>query len=160
MMVGDLMTRKVRTCRDTDTLADVAQRIYEGDCGCVPVVSSDGSSRVIGMITDRDICMATHFRRKRPSEISIADAMTRTVHTIGPFESIANAETLMRDAQVRRLPVVDREQRLVGLVSLADLARGAHRPSQKSPSADFEVGRTLSAITRARQPKLLTAYAS
>ena len=148
MKVEELMTRDVWTCRPGDTLSTAVQLMWDGDCGCIPVVSDDDSRRVVGMITDRDICMATHFRACRPGEIKVEEAMSKCLRTVGAAEDIADADAIMRDVQVRRLPVVDASQRLLGLVSLADLAREADhgRRTQPRTISDQEVGETLGAI--------------
>jgi CBS domain-containing protein len=159
--VEELMIRNVRTCRPGDTLGTVAQLMWDGDCGCIPVVGDDGSKRVVGMITDRDICMAAHFRGCRPREIAVGDVMSKSVRSVGPSEELADAEAIMADAQVRRLPVVDANQQLLGLVSLADLAREADRErrSKEPPLTEQEVGDTLTAICTPRDPSQLGASA-
>lgn len=161
MKVEELMTQNVRTCRPGDTLSTAAQLMWDGDCGCIPVVSDDGSKRVVGMVTDRDICMAAHFRGCRPREIAVGDVMSKSVRSVGPSEDLADAEAIMRDARVRRLPVVDTNQELLGLVSLADLAREADRKrqSKQPPITEQEVGDTLTAICARRAPSQLAASA-
>lgn len=161
MKVEELMTRDIRTCRPDDHLGTAAQLMWDGDCGCIPVVSEGGSKRVVGMITDRDICMATHFQGRRPREIVVRDIMSESIRSVGPSEDVADAEAIMRDAQVRRLPVVDSEQQLLGLVSLADLAREADRKrmSKEPPITEQEIGDTLSAICTARAPSQLAVSA-
>ena len=121
MNVGELMTRDVRTCAASDSLNDAARIMWDGDCGCVPVIGPDGT--VIGMITDRDICMAAYTQGRRLMYMTVESAASKSVVTIGEHESLRRAEELMRAVQVRRLPVVDSAGRLVGLLSLADLAR-------------------------------------
>ena len=95
--------------------------------GCVPIVSDDGSRNVVGMLTDRDICMATLQRGRAPHEVAIRDVMSDVVRSVGPSHELKEAEAIMRAAQVRRLPVVDGHQMLAGILSLADLARHADR---------------------------------
>jgi CBS domain-containing protein len=148
MKVEQLMTRSVRTCRPSDSLGDAAQLLWDADCGCLPVVSDDGSKCVVGMITDRDICMASHFRGLPPRQIRVSEAMATAVRSVKASEQLADAEAIMADAQVRRLPVVDDDQQLVGLLSLADLAREAdrRRRSKRPPITEAEVGDTLTAI--------------
>src|SRR5690242_15312379 len=104
MNVGELMTRDVRTCAASDSLNDVARIMWERDCGCVPVVGADGT--VVGMITDRDICMAAYTQGRRLMHMIVESAASKNIVTIGENESLRRAEELMRDAQVRRLPVV------------------------------------------------------
>jgi CBS domain-containing protein len=161
MKVEELMTQSIRTCRPGDSLSTAAQLMWDGDCGCIPVISDDGSKRVVGMITDRDICMAVHFRGCRPRDIAVGDLMSTGVRAVGPSEDLADAEAIMRDAQVRRLPVVDANQGLLGLVSLADLAREADRTrkSKQPPISEQEIGDTLTAICTPRNPSQLAASA-
>lgn len=154
MRVEELMTRNVRTCRPQDSLSTAAQLMWDGDCGSIPVVNDDGSPRVVGMITDRDICMAAHFRGRQPRELAVGDVMATCVRAVGPSEDLAEVEAIMRDAQVRRLPVIGANREILGLVSLADLAREADRKrNSKEPTVtEREVGDTLTAICMPRGP--------
>jgi CBS domain-containing protein len=161
MKVEELMTQNVRTCRPGDSLSTAAQLMWEADCGCIPVLGDDGSKRVVGMITDRDICMAVHFHGCRPRDVAVGDIMSTGVRAVGSSEELADAEAIMRDAQVRRLPVIDAKQELLGLVSLADLAREADckRKSKEPPITEQDVGDTLTAICTPRGPSQLAASA-
>jgi len=161
MKVEQLMTKDVRTCKPGDSLSDAAQLMWDGDCGCIPVVSDDGSKRVIGMVTDRDICMATHFRGFRPPEVPVGDVMSTSVRAVGPSEDLGDAEAIMCDAQLRRLPVVDENQQLMGVLSLADLAQEADRKrkSKQPPITEQEIGDTLTAICAPRRAEQLAPTA-
>ena len=121
MTVKDLQTSDVKSCgRDTD-LATVAKMMWDGDCGAVPVVSED--HKVIGMITDRDICIAAATRAKTPAELHARDVITGNgVHAVRPDDDVRVALRTMRKHRVRRLPVVDQQQRLSGILSINDLA--------------------------------------
>jgi CBS domain-containing protein len=121
MNVAELMTRDVGTCAASDSINDAARIMWERDCGCVPVVDDGGT--VIGMITDRDICMAAYTQGRRLMHMTVGSAASKNIVVVGENESLRRAEELMRHAQVRRLPVVDARGRLVGLISLSDLAR-------------------------------------
>ncbi len=121
MKVAEMMTREVRTCLPTDSMNYAAQIMWENNCGCVPVV--DGQGKAIAMITDRDICMAAYTQGRSLAEMPVASAASSGVTTIQAEDSLHRAEELMHDAQVRRLPVVDSDGRVVGLLSIADLAR-------------------------------------
>jgi CBS domain-containing protein len=123
MIVEDLMTWKAASVHPEQTLDSAAQLMWDCDCGAVPVVDED--ARVVGIVTDRDICMATWSRGRAPGRISVAEVMSRGIFCCRPEDSIFGAEALMRANQIRRLPVVDRERRLVGILSLADIARAA-----------------------------------
>lgn len=124
MQVEELMNRHVLTCR-TDHPLDCAARImWEQDCGIVPVV--DDLGRVIGVLTDRDICMAAYTQGRRIQEIKAFSVMSKRVHTCNASDSIERAEQIMREHRLRRLPVTDAAGRLVGLLSLSDIARHLH----------------------------------
>jgi Ala-tRNA(Pro) deacylase len=126
MHVHDLMSRPAASCWSTDVLSAPAQLMWDFDCGAIPVLER-GTEHVVGMITDRDICMATLTQDRPPSAIRVHEAMSRTVVSCAPNNTIAHAEALLRQHQIRRLPVVDDHGRLLGILSLADLARLADR---------------------------------
>jgi CBS domain-containing protein len=148
MRVEQLMARPVHCCRQEDTLARAAQLMWEHDCGCLPVCGGDGLARVAGVITDRDICMCALFQNKPLQQLRVSEAMAKQIQVCRPSDSLAKAERMMRDARVRRLPVVDEEDVLVGMISLADLAQEAARKrSAAAPEVtETEVGDTLAAI--------------
>jgi CBS domain-containing protein len=150
--VSEIMTSKVASCVETDTLADAARLMGEVDCGAIPVVAQAASRRLIGIVTDRDICMAAYRMGKPLAEIRVHDAMTAPVRTCSADASPSEAEYVMRDAGVRRLPVVDERGTLVGLLSLADLAREAeHERRLRQPVVNqIEIGATLAAICAPR----------
>lgn len=157
MKVEQLMRRPVRTCQREDSLDRVAQIMWEADCGCVPVV--DGEGRLVAVITDRDICMAAHFQGAALYALKVEDAMSRNIFACKPQDSIADAEGLMRSNQVRRIPVVDENNRPVGILSLNDLAleAGAEADSKKREVTLNEVGRTLEAVCHHRGESLIAA---
>jgi CBS domain-containing protein len=152
MRVEELMTKSLRTCRPDDTLSQAARIMWEADCGAVPVVSGDGEGRVVGIVTDRDACMAAYTRGQALEQLHVREAMATDLRCCRPSDTLAEAETAMRSAQVRRLPVVDESGHLVGLVSLADLAREAarERGSKRPAIGEDEVGDTLAAICEPR----------
>lgn len=146
--VADVMSKEVATCHMDESMSRAAQLMWERDCGCVPIV--DDHFRVVGIITDRDICMAAYTQGKALSELPVSLACSRGLQTCRPTDSVDFAEQLMADALVRRLPVVDAQEVLVGLVSLSDLA-----PHTKSTSAGDRPGQralsaVLDAVTRRR----------
>jgi CBS domain-containing protein len=137
MTVKELQTSNVRTVSPDTDLAVVAKLMWEGDCGAVPVVTDD--RKVIGMITDRDICIAAATRAKPPAEIRAGDVITNHgVHAVKQDDDVRVAMRTMRKHKVRRLPVVDREQRLAGIVSINDLAINASSSLPDSvPAQEF-----------------------
>jgi CBS domain-containing protein len=149
MRIDQLMSRHVQHCTPDDSLDRAAYLMWSSDCGSIPVCAgTDGSMRVIGMLTDRDICMAALFQGKSLRELRASDAMSRALCACRPSDQPADVERLMREQQIRRVPVTDSDGNLVGIVSLADLAREANlngSPSKRGIS-EAEVGDTLAAI--------------
>lgn len=155
MKVEQLMQRAVQTCRAHDSLNGAAQIMWENDCGCVPVV--DDAGHAIGMITDRDVCMAAYTRGRPLGEIDVGSVMSAIVHCCRPQDTLREAETIMRTVQVRRLPVVDNENRLLGILSLNDIALEARRQgaAARRDIGETEVCDTLGAIGQPHAPKAL-----
>jgi len=148
MRIERIMARPVQCCRPQDTLAHAAQLMWDHDCGCLPVCGGDGVTRVVGVITDRDICMHALFQSKPLQALRVSDAMAKQVQVCRPGDSPADAEKTMREARIRRLPVVDEQDSLVGMISLADLAQEAarERTASRQEITETEVGDTLAAI--------------
>jgi len=153
MKVAEVMTAKVQRCAPDDSLASAAQLMWDNDCGWLPVCTgSDGEARAVGLITDRDICMCALFERQALSALRVRQAMTQRVLACQPSDSVEQAERVMQQGQVRRLPVLSAEGRLLGIVSLADLARTATRDGGTRvlgrDISDSEIGQTLAAICK------------
>jgi len=148
MKVQDLMTRAVATARAPDSLARAVELMQERDCGCIAVV--DEASKVVGILTDRDVCLAA-LRTGRPlSRVNVNDSMTTKVFTCAQDDLVADAERRMGQHQVRRLPVVDGVGRLHGILSLDDIAKEARREEGliAPPVSAESVGRTLGQVGR------------
>jgi CBS domain-containing protein len=148
MRIGDIMSRPVVVARPDDTLEEAARLMWECDCGFVPVV--DQENRVAGTVTDRDICMAAYTKGRALRDLRVSDAMAREVHSVREDDDVREAERLMADKQVRRLPVVDRDARPVGVVTLGDVARFAAR-ERMGRGGGQEVTNSLAEISRPRQ---------
>ena len=148
MNVEQLMTKDVRACRPSHPLNCAAQILWEYDCGIVPVVDEEGLDKVVGTLTDRDICIAAYTQGRSLFEIPVDWAMARVVHSCTPAATLEEAMQKMQEAQVRRLPVVDEAGQLLGIVSLADVAREAK--VKAGTAALALVGETLAAITGPR----------
>jgi CBS domain-containing protein len=154
--VSELMTSTPQTCRATDTLNHAAQLMWEHDCGCLPVV--DDERRLVGMITDRDACMAAYTQGRRLADVPVRSAMSGDVRSCHAGDSLATAEHVMQEQQVRRLPVVDADRHVVGILSLNDIAVAAAAEQGRGREAVSrdEVATTLGAICRRRLPALQT----
>jgi CBS domain-containing protein len=121
MRVQEMMSTDVETCRPDDSVKWVAQAMWKRHCGAVPVVDSNG--RVHAMITDRDICMAAYEQGRLLAHIKVWSACSHDVQTCQPTDSVEAAEKVMREAHLRRLPVVDGHGTLRGIITLGDIAR-------------------------------------
>jgi CBS domain-containing protein len=152
MRVSDLMTKNVVSVGVNDPCSTAARLMWDCDCGAVPVMG-EGGDKVVGMITDRDICMATWSQNAAPSDLRVAHAMSRELYFCAPQDGVGLAENVMRSKQVRRIPVVDGDQHLIGILSLADIARARDRAGTPQVVPQ-EVATTLADIC---QPASITA---
>ena len=159
MNVGQIMNRTVETCRTADNLAIAAAKMWDHDIGCLPVVSED--ERVVGMITDRDICMAGDLQGRQLIQIPVSAVMSKELYPCRADDALIEAEETMRSRQVRRLPVLDGDGKLTGIISLNDLAREAERQVGRKGRAltAQEVSATLAAVCAPRSERSLTAAA-
>lgn len=123
MRIQNIMSKPVVVCGQSETLNEAARLMWDHDCGVVPVVGDDG--RIAGIVTDRDICMAAYTKGRTLGSIPITEAMSRKVLSCRADDSLESAGRVMTDNQVRRLPVLDGEDRPVGMVSFGDVVRYA-----------------------------------
>jgi CBS-domain-containing membrane protein len=153
MRVEQLMTRTVKTCAPQDTLDRAAGLMWDYDCGALPVIAGDGAGdRVVGVLTDRDICMAAYTQGRALRDIPVASAMAQRVCSCRPSDTVAVALRVIETNQIRRVPVVDDGDHLVGMLSLADLWREARREhGQRSPDVtERAIGEAVEAIAAPR----------
>jgi CBS domain-containing protein len=146
MNASELMTRNVKSCRADDNLQRAAEIMWEVNCGAVPVVDPD--RRVIGVITDRDVCMAAYTQGRHLAHIPVSSAMAKQVYCVRESDDLEAAEALMARVRVRRLPVLNADGRLAGILSMNDLARHAHAPASRRGDGlrSDHIIRTLAAI--------------
>jgi CBS-domain-containing membrane protein len=144
------MTWDVRCARPGDDLNRAAEIMWNTDCGAVPVV--DAEERVVGMITDRDVCMAAFTKGLPLGAIRVEDVMTKEVRTCSLLHDVATALDLMQRHQLRRLPIVDEQRKLRGIVSLNDLAREAdhHKGRSSRGVGPWEIAATLASVSKPR----------
>ena len=122
MKVKDIMTGDPRVCTPDTTVAEAAHLMWEGDCGILPVVD-DGE--LVGVVTDRDMYIALATRNERAAGLRVGVVATRTLVTCTPEDNVQTALTSMKDARVRRLPVVGFGNMVLGVLSLNDILRTA-----------------------------------
>lgn len=125
MHVKDIMVRDAKSCHTDTNLAAATAIMWNSGCGALPVL--DGGERVVGMITDRDICVAAGTRNRIPSEIMVRDVVPERVFTCTGPDEIHTALKTMQTQQVRRLPVVGKDGKLQGILSLDDIVLKASR---------------------------------
>lgn len=153
MKVENLMIREIEVCKADETLNRAAQIMWERECGFIPVIASNSDGTLVGVITDRDIAMATYIQGKPPLAIPLSSVVTRKPISCHVEDDIAKAEALMSAHRVRRLPVVDLSGHVVGILSLNDITREVRR--EKGAGRKREVGAeslatTLAAICQPR----------
>lgn len=119
MRVKEIMTAAPRTCTPDASLAEAANLMWESDCGVLPVVD-DGE--LVGIVTDRDMFIALGTRNTRAAHLRVGAVATTKVSTCSPDDEVEAALATMKEARVRRLPVVDTNRKLIGILSLNDIA--------------------------------------
>jgi CBS domain-containing protein len=126
MQVRQVMTKNVRTVSPDDTIQKAASLMHDSDCGALPVAEDD---RLAGIITDRDITLRAVANGKAPNQCKVHDVMSPGIKYVYEDEDAESASQNMSRLQVRRLPVLNRQKRLVGIVALADLATKQDGPA-------------------------------
>lgn len=151
MNVKEVMSREIKCVRLVDRLDAAARVMWEQDCGIVPVV--DGNQALVGVVTDRDLCMASYTQGRTLAEIPVTAVMARSVATAKPEEPLAAALTTMQQRQVHRLPIVDARNVVVGMLSTNDLVRVAQaRPATIDGSVVLKTLAAIAAPRRAAAP--------
>jgi len=142
MKVDEVMTRKVEVVHPQAGLAEAAMTMRTHDIGSLPVVEQD---QLVGILTDRDIAMRAVGEGRDLSTSLVDDVMTRTVVHVYDDQEVEEAVELMATWQVRRLPVLNRQRQLVGILALADLAVNGHNPE--------DAGRALQGVSEPTRPR-------
>jgi CBS domain-containing protein len=154
MIVKEVMNQEVTTCSRETTLESAAMLMWNGDCGTVAVV--DDESKAIGIITDRDICMAVALQHKPASEIQVQEVMSHHLFTCQPESDIMNVLKTMSFQKVRRLPVTNSSGQVEGIISIEDLIARAERGRRgiQTPELSYDdTMTTLKAICRPHSPE-------
>jgi CBS domain-containing protein len=157
MRVEELISHDVKVCLADDTLNHAAELMWKHNCGFLPVVRDEASRRLAGVVTDRDLAMAAYTQGKTLSAIPVSVAMARAVRVCHPTDDINTVEALMRLKRVHRLPVIDNDGRVVGVVSLNDIARGTQSETRNRPGiSSKDVAETLAVISQPRDKQGLS----
>jgi CBS domain-containing protein len=146
MRVYSVMKREPRTCTPETDLATAGRTMSQVDCGFLPVI--DAGRTVVGLITDRDICLAVTLRDELPSAIRVKDVISGEVYSCTADEEITEALNTMREFGVRRLPVLDMGGGIEGILSLDDVVLEARALGSEQFTGPFysDIARTLKAI--------------
>lgn len=147
MKVEQLMTPAPATCGVSENLAQVVERMWDANCGIIPIV--DDAAHVIGVITDRDICVAAATRGLSPADIHVGEMQRRPVVVCRPDDDLQKALALMKQHRVRRLPVTTDQGILHGIISLDDIVLSAGRREAVSAA---DILATMKAILAPRLP--------
>jgi len=140
--VSEVMTRGVRALGPRDTVVAAAQAMDELNVGAIPVCEGD---TLLGMVTDRDIVVRAVAQDIDARAVTLAEVMSRPVRTVGEDEDVEEALATMSEHQIRRIPVADGQGRLVGMLSLGDIAA-------KDPDNDTGLAMSLADISSPAAP--------
>lgn len=149
MNVEELMTKPVVTIKAQEPLNVAAQKMWDTDCGVLPVVGDDG--RLVGILTDRDICMSAWSKGRLLEAIRADEAMSKQVFSVKADQEVGLAEQLMAEHQIRRLPVIDASENPVGIISMNDFAREATRSGSRFKDGIARAMNMLAAICQPRK---------
>ena len=129
MKANEIMTaHEVWACSETTTVRETATMMAQHDVGSIPIL--DGEGRLEGIVTDRDLCVKV-LGGGLPPDTPVREVMTRSVRTVPADASLEDVESVMREYRIRRVPVVNESNRLLGFIALADLARHCHKRSER-----------------------------
>lgn len=145
--IQDIMTRDVECATPGMSVREAAEKMKSHNIGSLPVCEG---KRVIGMITDRDVTVRSTASGSDPNQTKVESVMSRDVVSIKPDDTLQQAEQLMHDRQLRRLPVIDNGGELVGYLAMAKMAR-TENPAQ--------AGRVLKGVSQPTPPEAMAAYA-
>jgi CBS domain-containing protein len=140
MQIGEIMTHNPACCLPSDSAQKAAAIMRDLDTGVVPVVADETSNKLAGIVTDRDLCLAVIAEGKDPAEVRVEECMTTTVAYCKEEDDLERALELMRNKAIRRVPVVDDEERVTGILSTADVVL-------QTPVGVDEVSETLKEIS-------------
>ena len=160
MRVVDVMTGTPYFCAPEANLGIATELMWTGNCGFLPVVESAG--KVVGVVTDRDICIALGTRGQPAGDVPVGEVMTQKVYFCSPADDIHAALNTMSERRVRRLPVLAKDGILVGVVSMDDVILHAELGILgKTPDLSLqEVLKTLQAINVRELPEIIAKEAA
>lgn len=126
MRIKHVMTKDPSCCVPSDSAQHAASIMRDEHAGIVPIVDDPQSRKIVGVVTDRDLCMNVVAEGRDPHAVTVEQCMTSKVVTCSPNDSVERATELMRENQIRRIPVVNEGRELQGIVALADVVERAN----------------------------------
>lgn len=152
MLTRDLMTREIETCTLEDSAAQAIAIMTRRNCGFVPVVLDPFSNVLEGVVTDRDLALFLGRSGRRAGEVKIKECFTRDPKCVVEDTKLHDVARLMEDFHIHRVPVTDNNRRLLGIISLKDLAEEAwkERGTENPEVTEKEIGEIVESISRAR----------
>lgn len=150
MLVSDIMTLEPSCCTPGCSAQTAAEQMRQWSMGVLPVVESMETRRIVGVVTDRDLCLAVVAGGRDPARTTVGECMTRETVCCAAGEPVARALEAMRDHHIRRLPVVDSAGGVVGIVSLTDIIRYAALAESEVVAAVTHICEPLGALGRRR----------
>jgi CBS domain-containing protein len=160
MKAREVMTGTPYYCQPETNLGSATELMWNANCGFLPVETADG--KVIGVVTDRDICIALGTRGRSSGDVTVAEVMSSKLCSCAPDDDIHVALQTLRDGRVRRLPVIGPDGSLIGVISIDDILLRAEPASLgKEPElSSDEVVRTFQAITQRQVPVVVRKQAA
>lgn len=158
MKIKHVMTKDPSCCLPSDPASRAARIMRDENVGVVPVIDNEQSQAIVGVVTDRDLCMNVVAESRDPNAVPVETCMTTTVVSCSSSDAVEHVMELMKENQIRRIPVVDDQRRLQGIVSMADLvSRAEVKPAQthdtlkkvSAPSSEPSKPRAKSSSERA-----------
>lgn len=157
MRVKDVMTGTPYYCQVDTNLASAAELMWAGNCGFLAVMGTNG--KIVGVITDRDICIALGTRNRLPGEVTVREVMSNRLFACSPDDDVHTALQAMEEGGVRRLPVIVENGTVTGVISMDDLLLRSEAPriGKRPELSTEEVVRTYRAIDQRRLPQIVLA---
>jgi CBS domain-containing protein len=157
--VQDVMVSTPKSCRSETNLGDAAEMMWNQQCGILPILDSE--QRVVGVVTDRDLCLALGTCARLPGDVTVGEVTTGKVYACKPDDDIHAALAAMKEKKVRRLPVLDARGKLAGILSMDDvvLHAQASRPGQDSELSAEDIVDTLRKVYEPALPQVMSKTA-
>ena len=132
MKCSEVMSKNPKVCTPSASTVEAARIMKDEDVGIVPVVEDAASRKLVGVVTDRDLCLQVIAEDRQPSKVKVEVCMTQNPVTCSPDDDLEDLMDLMEEHQVRRIPIVEKGGKLVGIVSTADVATSSTSSGDKA----------------------------